>query len=164
MSKIKNIQGQKRKTALVRTFLQKMEREGISKEEVISALRMDEKKIPTSIFRSALSPLQACVKYLFERGMRYHEIAEILGRDHRTIWNTYRNASPIMKGVLAPEPTRYHLPLHIFSDRRLSFLEHVCMHLRERYALSYHEIAVLIGKNDRTVWTVCKRAERKHGR
>jgi len=165
MSNFTRGRADRKKIRLVRDFLDEIEKEGITREEAISIIRKEAKSLPVTIFNSELSPLQAAVKYLYEnRGMRYHEISELLNRDHRTIWNTYRNAIRAYPGYFSIAETRYAIPLRIFSDRTLSFLEHICSYLLAAHSLSFHQIGVLLGKDDRTVWTVCKRAERKHGK
>ncbi|MBD3164327.1 hypothetical protein GF323_03940 [Candidatus Woesearchaeota archaeon] len=143
------------------------EKYAISRKEVLKYL-LDNKerttRIPVSIFREELSPVQALVKYLAEnRAYRINEIAKLLQRDQRTIGNTYRNANKKHREMISAEETRYFIPIEVFSRRKLSFLENLCMYLREQLNLSYHKIAVLLGKNDRTIWTVCKRAEKKNG-
>lgn len=52
-----------------------------------------EKKIPLSVFATRkLTAFEALVLYLKDLGHSYHEIAVILKRDDRTIWNTYQRA------------------------------------------------------------------------
>tara|TARA_Y100000031_G_C8153557_1_gene353519 strand:- start:572 stop:976 length:405 start_codon:yes stop_codon:yes gene_type:complete len=50
----------------------------------------------------------------------------------------------------------------IFLDRNFSFSEALVTHLR-RLDLSYHEIGVLLNRDDRTIWTLCRRAQKKSG-
>ena len=44
------------------------------------------------------------------------------------------------------------IPISVFDNNELSILESVCKYLKEDLNLSYHKIAVLINRNDRTVW------------
>jgi hypothetical protein len=151
---------------LIKSMLDSLkEQHNIGKEAVLSFLIRNKEpveKVPVSIFRLGLSPLQALVKYLFEnKGNSYNEISKLLNRDERTIWNSYDSTKNI-PGWLVPEETRYYVDLSIFRNRNLSFLENLCCYLKENYSLTYHKIAILLGKDDRTVWTVCKRAEKKN--
>ncbi|MEM4267756.1 MAG: hypothetical protein QXK37_02900 [Candidatus Woesearchaeota archaeon] len=59
----------------------------------------------------------------------------------------------------------YHLkiPIKIFSGE-LCPLEAVVSFLREAYNLSFHEIAVLLGRNDRTIWATYKNSLNKKTR
>jgi len=53
------------------------------------------------------------------------------------------------------------IPSSIFKDRTLSVLETLTEFLKEQEGLTYHEIAVLIGRDDRTIWTCYSRAKKK---
>lgn len=56
------------------------------------------------------------------------------------------------------------IPAHIFRDRSLSVLEVLVEYLKERKGLTYHEIAVMLNRDDRTIWTCFKRAKEKRGK
>ena len=119
--------------------------------------------IPVSVFNNDyLSALETIVKYLHEnKGLKLVEIAKLLNRDQRAVGVTYRFARRKLKSVLRAPVTKYSLPLSVIADKRLSVLESIVYYLKETYALSYHRIAVLLRRNDRTVWTVYHRALRK---
>ena len=53
------------------------------------------------------------------------------------------------------------IPSSIFKDRALSVLEVLTEFLKEQEGLTYHEIAVLLGRDDRTIWTCFSRAKKK---
>lgn len=53
------------------------------------------------------------------------------------------------------------LPTSIFLDRSVSVLEAISEHLKDKENLSYHEIAVLLNRDDRTIWTCYHRAKKK---
>jgi len=53
------------------------------------------------------------------------------------------------------------LPTYIFRDRTLKPLEAVVEYLREHRQLTLHQIARLLNRDDRTIWTVYDRAKRK---
>lgn len=53
------------------------------------------------------------------------------------------------------------IPTYIFLDRTLSVLETLTEFLHEEKDLSYHEIAVLLNRDDRTIWTCYHRALEK---
>ena len=53
------------------------------------------------------------------------------------------------------------IPLSIFLDRSVSVLEAVSEYLKDSKKFSYHEIAVLLNRNDRTIWTCYNRAKNK---
>ena len=125
--------------------------------------------VPVTIFANdTLTPLEALVKYLHENhSTRLVRIAELTGRDQRAIGTTYHRAARKMRSRIIAAATQYHIPLRIMPDERLSPFERIATHLHERYALTYHEIALLLKRDDRTIWTVCNRAaakRRKAGR
>jgi hypothetical protein len=55
------------------------------------------------------------------------------------------------------------IPSHILRDRSLSVLEIIVEYLKEKKKLTYHEIAVLLNRDDRTIWTCYNRAKKKRG-
>lgn len=54
------------------------------------------------------------------------------------------------------------IPSSIFRDRNLAPLEALTEHLKDNLGMSFHEIAVLLNRNDRTIWTCYSRAKKKH--
>ena len=53
------------------------------------------------------------------------------------------------------------IPLSVFLDRSVSVLEAVSEYLKDSKKFSYHEIAVLLNRDDRTIWTCYNRAKKK---
>jgi len=53
------------------------------------------------------------------------------------------------------------IPSCIFMDRRLSVLEILVEYLIESKKMKYSEIARLLNRNDRTIWTVYDRSKKK---
>ncbi len=118
--------------------------------------------VPTSIFNEIVSPLEAMVKYLKEtKSMKLVEIAKLTGRDHRAIGVTYEVAAKKMPAQYSTETTKYKLPVHMLKDKKFSVAEHIVKHLKETYNLNYHEIAAIMKRDERTVWTLYHRAESK---
>ena len=56
------------------------------------------------------------------------------------------------------------IPVSIFSDRTYAPLESVVAHLKDSHNLSFTEIAALLERSRKTVWTVYQRAKKKHER
>ena len=56
------------------------------------------------------------------------------------------------------------IPSKIFTDRSLSVLEAIVKYLKEKKGMTYHEIAVLLNRDDRTIWTVYQRARKKYAK
>jgi predicted transcriptional regulator len=53
------------------------------------------------------------------------------------------------------------IPSFVFKDRTLSVLEVMVEYLRDNKKMKFHEIASIINRDDRTVWTVYRRAKLK---
>ena len=60
--------------------------------------------------------------------------------------------------------TKNCIPFSVLADRRLATLEAVVEYMKEKLNLSYHEIAELLNRDDRTVWTCYHRAKKKRGK
>jgi hypothetical protein len=54
-----------------------------------------------------------------------------------------------------------NIPTSIFLDRSISVLEAISKYLKEEKNLTYHQIAVLLNRDDRTIWTCYNRAKGK---
>ena len=126
--------------------------QGYSQKELSTRIN---NSVPVSIFSGSLSPLQALVTYLKNvQQQDYHTIAEILNRHYKTVWTSH-----CKEGISYTDTTTY-LPLHIFSGP-LSVFEAIVWYLHLDMKLKFSEIARLLHKDDRTVWTVWNRAKKK---
>jgi len=54
------------------------------------------------------------------------------------------------------------IPSSILRDRSLAPLESITEYLKDQQGMSFHEIAVLLNRDDRTIWTCYSRAKKKH--
>jgi len=52
-------------------------------------------------------------------------------------------------------------PLSILKNRKLAVLESIVKYLKEERKLYLHQIAQILNRNDRTIWTVYSRAKQK---
>ena len=122
-------------------------------------------RIPVSLFKDrSLSVLEVLVEYLKEEmHFTFHEIAVMTNRDDRTIWTVYSRVKKKREKTQKPplEKSEVFIPLNVLLDRTLSVLEVLVEYLKEKLHLTYHEIAVLTNRNDRTIWTVYNRARKK---
>jgi hypothetical protein len=167
--KVKNVGGQ----VLEDLFFEFIEgKYNISKDELLKLIE-DKRStrdivdgIPVSILNSTvLSSLEAIVKFLREnRDLSYNIIGEKLSRNPKTLAVTYAVARRKMPEMFAKniENDVNIIPFITFSDK-LSILESVCVYLKSQNN-SYADIARMLNKDQRTIWTVCMRAEKKsHG-
>ena len=119
--------------------------------------------IPTSIFKKDLTVLESSVKYLKEeKNYSLRRISKILGRDERNIWHTYSKSKKKYPKKFVIKETEFWITSLLFSNTNLSAQEAIVSYLKEEFSLTYHKIAVLLEKNDRTIWTVYNRAKKKN--
>jgi len=125
--------------------------------------KKSEVMIPVSIFNDKLSSLEAIVKYLVEIvGMKNNKIALLLNRNIRTTWTTYNNANKkFPKKISVDKKDKFFIPIEKFQNRKFSVLEVVVKYLKEDYDIGLHEIALIMQRDDSTVWTVYNRATKK---
>ena len=120
--------------------------------------------LPISIFdNNELSCLESIVKYLKEElELKLHEIALLLNRDDRTIWTTYNFACKKRKKRLQVKESKILIPISIFTNRKLSVLESIIGYLKDNFNLRYSEIAALLNRDERNIWTVYNRYKKKN--
>lgn len=112
--------------------------------------------IPVSIFNEKLSSFESITKYLRENlNLDFKKISELLKRSYRTVWGTYNSSLNKFPQLITPEKTSYLIPVSIFEKK--SILETISTYLRENYNLNYREIADLLRRDQRTIWTVINR-------
>ena len=130
---------------------------------LLSGMESRKASIPISIFKtSTLSSLEAIVKFLREnRNLSYNRIGMLLCRNPRTLAVTYNVSRRKMQAFFddSIDNDNSRIPFTAFT-RRLSILECICVYLKSQ-GNSYAEISRMIDRDQRTVWTVCKRAEKK---
>lgn len=119
--------------------------------------------LPLSVFNNySLSALETITKYIKEEvGLSYREIASLLNRDERTIWGAYYSSRKKMQQRFFAGYSKFYVPIFIFKDRSLSVLEAITEYLKEKLNFRYCQIASLLNRDDRTVWTVYYRAKKK---
>jgi hypothetical protein len=114
--------------------------------------------VPISVLKNN-SSMQSIVHYLKTKNYTFKKISEILNRDQRTIWSIYHKGKPLHDSNVT---TDYLIPITIFQNRRLSVLENIVFYLKLEYTLEFTEIATLLGKNYRTIWTIYQRINAKN--
>ena len=87
----------------------------------------------------------------------------MLGRNDRTIWTVYHRSIQKDKKPFSPFPQSVEIPVTVLANRKVSILESIVAYLKDDIKLSYHDIALLLNRDDRTIWTVYHRAKKKQG-
>ena len=72
---------------------------------------------------------------------------------HQEVFELLRNLRVKEKHTL--------IPSYIVRDRKLGILECITKYLKEEHKLSYHQIALLLNKDDRVVWVTYNNAVKK---
>lgn len=122
-------------------------------------------QIPVSLFLDrSLSVFEVLIEFLKDtQNLSYHEIAVLTNRDDRTIWTIYSRVQKKRQNNPRPtlKQTKIYIPLSVLLDRSVAVLEAVVFYLRERRNFSIKEISEMLGRSDRTIWTVYSRAKKK---
>lgn len=142
------------------------EKYGVSSHDIISLIDKPvskEIRIPVSVFEfSNLSALETICKYLKEElELTYKKIALLLNRDNRTIWTSYNIACRKRKENLLVKGSKFFIPILIFKDRKFSVLESLVGYLKDNYNLRYMQIALMLNRDERNIWTVYNRYNKK---
>ncbi len=141
----------------------------LSLKEIINYKNLRNKKnilIPVTIFSKDLGMLEALCKYLKDTvQIRYHEIAVLIKRDERTIWASYHQALKKAETIKPRSEAReIYIPIEELNKENLSIFESVVLYLRKMQC-RYSEIATLLERDERNIWTTVKRASTKtHGK
>ncbi len=151
------------KKELLQIIIEKLkDNYSISRKEILETIKSKEEiEIPVSIFSKNLGALEAVTRYLKENlNMNYHEIANELQRNERTIWTAYKKAIEKQPEKIEAEKTNIHLPISIFENKQLTILESIILYLKEK-GMKYSEIASLLHRDQRNIWTIYSRAVKK---
>jgi len=122
----------------------------------------NEEYIPISVLKYN-SSFEAIVHYLkSQSGLSLKRISELTARDQRTIWNVYNKATRKSLNYSIAQ-SNILLPVSILRNRIFSVLESVVFYLSSEYGLSVDQIAHMLGKNYKTIYTIQKRVINKIG-
>ena len=127
-------------------------------------LKSSEEKysIPDYIFTKKLTLLEAVVKFLKENSkLNYKEIAELINRDSRNIWQVYNSSKKKYSSKFKEKESQITIPVSVLSTKKFSVLESVVAYLKSN-GHTYHEIAMITKRDDRTIWTVYNRYKKKN--
>jgi predicted DNA-binding protein (UPF0251 family) len=153
---------------LIETFFSYLKHDHQLSEAELDALLRHAKAehetlVPATLFADdKLAPLEAVTKYLHEnKRLRFTDIGHLLNRDQRVIWTTYSHAKKKRPEALTPAATEHLIPARLIADRKRSVLETLALHLHDVQHLTFAQIARLLRRDDRTIWTVYNRARKK---
>jgi hypothetical protein len=136
----------------------------LSPDDVLSLLRhrilQNGFSIPAILFSNrSLSVFELIVRYLHEKHrLSLKEIAALLNRDLDAVESKYYNSRII---PLEYPDSGIAIPAYLFRDRSLSFLEHITEYLKDAKRMRHSEIAHLLNRDPKTIWTIYMRAKEK---
>ncbi|MDD5177986.1 MAG: hypothetical protein PHT54_01745 [Candidatus Nanoarchaeia archaeon] len=138
------------------------ERYGLDIDNLFGLVK-EELSLPVELFNKKLTVLETAVKYLKEnKEFNFHKISELINRDERNVWHIYDSSKKKVSSLFVIKETRINIPISIFTNSKLSALESVVAYLKEKSRFSFKEIAVLLKRDTRTIWTVYNRARKKN--
>ena len=76
--------------------------------------------------------------------------------------NLKKTADAKEERTISPS-SNFLIPSFIFHDERLSVLEAIAAYLKEKENLTYHEIGLILNRDERNVWTEYARSKKKRG-
>lgn len=126
---------------------------------------IDEKEIllPDCIFIKELSVFQSIVKFLKENcELKNNDIASLMHRSQKSIWQAYNNSKKVFPKKFKIIASRYCIPVSQLIPS-FTILESVVFYLKEKCLLNYHQIAILLERDERTIWTVYQRVKKRIG-
>jgi len=119
--------------------------------------------IPATIFNKNLTILESSVKFLKEENnLNFKQISNILNRDQRNIWQIYNKSKQKYPKKISGAKSKYFIPFSVITDDKLSAQESIVFYLKKSHSLSFSDIARIMKRDDRTIWTVYNRAKVKH--
>jgi hypothetical protein len=108
--------------------------------------------IPSAIFSKKLGSLESIVKYLHEnRNLSFAKIGTLLNRNSKSIWNSYHNANKKSKSKIEIDSS-YYFPAKILQNRNMGVLQSIVLFFHDNLKLTFHEIAEIMERDDRTIW------------
>ncbi len=138
---------------------------------LLKMLQAERYFIPCSIFNSKLSSLETIAKYLVENEkLTLKKIAQLTDRTSKNIWQAYNSSKKKHpEWFNNSSENKILLPLEIFDKNSsigaytsyLTVFEQIVLYLKDNTKLSYHEIALALKRNDRTIWSIYQRAFKK---
>jgi hypothetical protein len=131
--------------------------------DILQTLEKEEMFIPSSIFNKQLSSLETISKYLIEnKNLSLKQISLILNRSNRNIWNSYNSSKKKFPHKLVVKES-HMIPCSVLRDLKHTLLENIVIHLKDTVGLRYNQIASILKRDERTIWTVYQRAKKNTG-
>lgn len=146
---------------LLGIVVEQLRRLGAKPQEIERFVRLRQYAVPAGLFGTDLAVLEVLALFLKDvHNLRHTDIAELLGRDERTVWSSYQRAKKKNVSVTDTDG-RIRVPLTVFVDTPLSLTEALVVHLKEDEGISLKDIAQLLNKSQSTINVLHARQRRK---
>lgn len=144
--------------------LTKHDRKTLFKEfEEFLKQKYEDKFIPAAIFNKKLSAFETVVKYLVENSeLNYSEIGRELKKDRQVIWTTYKRSQKKHRKRFVKIFSKIKIPMSELCSEKASISELVVAYLKDILKMRNTEIAEIIKRDPRTVWTLYMRYKKKN--
>jgi hypothetical protein len=127
-----------RVVALLAAFVIKRKKKGVKEDKLLSTWALITERIKEKYSLTEIETANLLIEQLrAEYGISKEEIVKVL-----------------------TQKSKENIPAAIFT-KELGGLEALCKYMKENLSMSYHEIAIELARNDRTVWTAYKKAAEK---
>lgn len=118
--------------------------------------------LPISIFSTKLGCLETICKYLKENlNISFNEMAELLDRQPITLRTSFNNARKKHPDLFTNFNFNFNIPIFLLKNRKYTTFEIIIIYLKETSQISFKQIAALLSRNYKTIWTTYNRAKKK---
>jgi len=143
-----------------------------SENNILEYLKHDN-MIPLNLFCSKSPCLEVVVKFMVDNlNLDCETISVILNRNIKNINKAYNKSSnknykhqlesnKSLAIVNHNEISNIMVPLVIFKHNSLSMLESLVKYIKDVHAMKYSQIATILNRDQRTIWTIYNRASKK---
>jgi len=118
--------------------------------------------LPLSIFSPSISCLETICKYLKEElDISFKEMAKLLNRKSITLRTSFNNANKKHPKKFTNINFNLNIPISLLGNRKYTTFEIIIRYLKEKKQISLKNIADLLHRNYKTIWTTYSRARKK---
>ena len=144
----------------IKKLMDDLKKDQAKKQKIIQPKSTDI-LIPLSIFTKDLGALECICKFLKENSnLKNKEISKLTNRNSKSVWQAISLAKKKHEKQFLDINFQYSFPVSILKNESLSILENIVYYLVNS-RLTLHKIAILLKRDDRTIWTVYNRARNK---
>ncbi|MBW2970753.1 sigma-70 region 4 domain-containing protein [Candidatus Woesearchaeota archaeon] len=139
-----------------------LKKHGLEKEVKIVVEDENAGFLPNSIFTKKLGIAESVVKYLRENlELPNMVVGELLHKTANNVAVIYRKATQKQAARFEKLDFEHKVPFEAFSDSRYTTFEAIALFYSQQ-EMSLKQIAAILHRDERTIWTTLQRARSKH--